>query len=38
MDNLNYQQICEEVVTLVRHVGLWLCSERQSLTSIPVVF
>ena len=36
MDNLNYQQICEEVVTLARHVGLWLCSERQSLTSVKM--
>ena len=36
MDNLNYQQICEEVVTLSRHVGLWLCSERQSLTSVKM--
>ncbi len=31
---MDYQHICEEVVLLARHVGVWLCSERQRLNTI----
>ncbi|MCQ2283339.1 MAG: inositol monophosphatase [Bacteroidales bacterium] len=35
MENtLNYQQVCEEVCRLAQQVGIWLCSERQHLSSV----
>ena len=31
---MNYQQLCEEVTILAKHVGTWLYSERQRLTAV----
>ncbi len=33
---MDYQQLCEEVSILARHVGVWLCSERQRLTAVKM--
>lgn len=34
MVNMDYQRLCEDVATLARHTGTWLCGERKQLARV----